>query len=153
MYRKTLSWCVFTPGKELLIHASKLASCAGMNYFQDPLELAEEWHQAISGIKEPIFDVDAGIAALPYKVQGLIHAAKSCVYETPQEAVAAVEQIKKAVKEEEEEEEEEYIEIEIEDIAYCTNNEENGFIYELDKEGQPSKKVGYIKDGEPFFDE
>ncbi len=106
MYKNTLSWCVYTPGKELLIHASKLASCAGMNFFQDPLELAEEWRQTISGEKEPIFDVDAGIAALPCKVRGLIHAAKTSVYETPQEAVAAVEEIKKAVEKEEEEEEE-----------------------------------------------
>ena len=52
---------------------------------------------------------------------------------------------------EEEEEEEEFIEIEIVDITYCTNDEENGFIYELDKDGDIGKKVGYIKEGEPFF--
>jgi len=55
------------------------------------------------------------------------------------------------VETEEEEDDEEYFEIEIEDIAYCTNDEENGFIYEIDKEGQPSKKVGYLKDGEAIF--
>ena len=53
--------------------------------------------------------------------------------------------------EEEEEEEEEYIEIEIDDVNYCTNNEENGFIYEMDKDGEIGKKVGYIKNGEPTF--
>ena len=54
-------------------------------------------------------------------------------------------------EEEDSDEDEEYIEIEIDDIAYCTNDEENGFIYEIDKEGQPSKKVGYLKDGEAIF--
>jgi hypothetical protein len=51
----------------------------------------------------------------------------------------------------EEEEEEEYIEIDIDDITYCTNNEENGFIYEVTEDGDLGDKVGYLKDGEPFF--
>ena len=57
------------------------------------------------------------------------------------------------VKEEEveEEEEEELIEIDIDDVTYCTNNEENGFIYELTEDGDVGDKVGYLKDGEPFF--
>ena len=49
------------------------------------------------------------------------------------------------------EEEEEYIEIDIDDITYCTNNEENGFIYEVTEDGDLGDKVGYLKDGEPFF--
>jgi hypothetical protein len=48
-------------------------------------------------------------------------------------------------------EEEEYIEIDIDDITYCTNNEENGFIYELTEDGDVGNKIGYLKDGEPFF--
>jgi len=52
---------------------------------------------------------------------------------------------------EEEEEEEEYEEIEIDDITYCTNDSENGFIYELGKDGDIGKRVGFIKEGEPFF--
>jgi GxxExxY protein len=51
----------------------------------------------------------------------------------------------------EEEEEEELFEIEIDDITYCTNNEENGIIYEVDKDGSVGKQVGYLKEGEPFF--
>ena len=51
----------------------------------------------------------------------------------------------------EEEEEEELIEIEIDDITYCTNDENNGLIYELDKDGNVGETVGYLKDGEPFF--
>jgi hypothetical protein len=43
------------------------------------------------------------------------------------------------------------IEIEIDDVNYCTNDEENGFIYELNTEGEVGKKVGYLKQGEPFF--
>jgi len=54
-------------------------------------------------------------------------------------------------KVEEEEEEEEYIEIDIDDVTYCTNNEENGFIYEVTEDGDLGDKVGYLKDGEPFF--
>lgn len=50
----------------------------------------------------------------------------------------------------EEEQDEEYTEIDIDDIAYCTNNEENGFIYQL-IDGEVGDKVGYLKDGEPFF--
>jgi len=49
------------------------------------------------------------------------------------------------------EEEEELIEIEIDDVTYCTNDENNGLIYELDKDGNVGETVGYLKDGEPFF--
>lgn len=55
------------------------------------------------------------------------------------------------VEEKVEEEEEEYIEIDIDDVTYCTNNEENGFIYEVTEDGDLGDKVGYLKDGEPFF--
>ena len=61
------------------------------------------------------------------------------------------EEEEQTVVEEEEEEEEEYEEIEIDDITYCTNDSENGFIYELGKDGDIGKRVGYIKEGEPFF--
>ena len=61
------------------------------------------------------------------------------------------EEVKEEKKEEVEEEEEELVEIEIDDITYCTNDEENGFIYELSEEGEVGDKVGYLKEGEPFF--
>ena len=48
------------------------------------------------------------------------------------------------------EEEEEFYEIEIDDITYYTNNEENGFLYTI-LDDDVGDKVGYIKDGEPFF--
>lgn len=47
--------------------------------------------------------------------------------------------------------EEELEVITIDDIDYCTNNEENGFIWELTEDGEQGDKVGYLKDGEPFF--
>jgi len=50
-----------------------------------------------------------------------------------------------------EDEEQELIEIEIDDVLYCTENEENGFIYEIDEEGNVGETVGYFKNGEPFF--
>ena len=58
------------------------------------------------------------------------------------------------VNEEEEEvneEEEELFEIEIDEVTYCTNNDENGFIYELTEDGDVGGKIGYLKDSEPFF--
>jgi hypothetical protein len=61
------------------------------------------------------------------------------------------EEVKEEKKVEIEEEEEELVEIEIDDITYCTNDEENGFIYELSEEGEVGDKVGYLKEGEPFF--
>jgi hypothetical protein len=54
-------------------------------------------------------------------------------------------------KDEDEDEEQELIEIEIDDVLYCTENEENGFIYEIDEEGNVGETVGYFKNGEPFF--
>jgi hypothetical protein len=50
-----------------------------------------------------------------------------------------------------EEEEEELFEIEIDDKTYCTNNEETGFIYELDTDGNVGDKIGYFKESEPIF--
>lgn len=55
------------------------------------------------------------------------------------------------VVDENNEEEEEYTEIEIDGISFCTNDESNGFIYEVDDDGGVGKKVGYIKNEEPFF--
>ncbi len=51
----------------------------------------------------------------------------------------------------EEEEEEEVTEIEIDDVTYFTNDDENGFIYEATEDEEVGDKVGYFKDGEPFF--
>jgi hypothetical protein len=48
-------------------------------------------------------------------------------------------------------EEEEFFEIEIDDITYYTNDEENGFLYLVLEDDDVGDKVGYIKDGEPFF--
>jgi hypothetical protein len=51
----------------------------------------------------------------------------------------------------EEEEEEDIFEIDIDDKAYCTNNDDSGFIWELTDDGEQGEKVGYFKEGEPFF--
>ena len=61
------------------------------------------------------------------------------------------EEEEKDEEKEEEDEEDELIVITIDDIDYCTNNEENGFIYELNDEGEQGDKIGYLKEGEPFF--
>jgi hypothetical protein len=52
---------------------------------------------------------------------------------------------------EESEDDEEIYEIDIDDTTYCTNNDENGFIWELTKDSEQGEKVGYFKNGEPFF--
>jgi len=54
-------------------------------------------------------------------------------------------------EEEENEAEEDVFEIEIDDTDYFTNDETNGSIYEIDECGNPGKKIGHLKDGEPFF--
>ena len=56
------------------------------------------------------------------------------------------------VETENEEETDDFFEIEIDDVTYCTNDEETGIIYGLDNDGDVGKRVGYLKDGEPFFD-
>ena len=55
------------------------------------------------------------------------------------------------VEEEVVEEEEEVFEIEIDDVTYYATHEENGILYEVDKDGEVGKKVVIIKDGEPIF--
>ena len=58
---------------------------------------------------------------------------------------------KEEEEEEEQEEDEELFEIEIDDKTYCTNNDQNGFIWELTEEGESGEKIGYLKDGDAFF--
>jgi len=57
----------------------------------------------------------------------------------------------KSLSDEEEDEEEELFEVEIDGIIYCTENEDSGFIYILDKDGNVGEPTGYFKNGEPFF--
>ena len=62
------------------------------------------------------------------------------------------EEVEEKAKEVDDEDVEEELEvITIDDVDYCTNNEENGFIWELTEDGEQGAKVGYLKDGEPFF--
>jgi len=62
-----------------------------------------------------------------------------------------VDEEEKAKEVDTEDVEEELEVITIDDIDYCTNNEENGFIWQLTEDGEQGDKVGYLKDGEPFF--
>jgi hypothetical protein len=50
-----------------------------------------------------------------------------------------------------EEDDEELFEIEIDDKTYCTNNDQNGFIWELTEEGEQGEKIGYFEDGDAYF--
>jgi hypothetical protein len=86
--------------------------------------------------------------------------------EMVEEAEEDVDDIETENEEEEEEEEEgeeeeesteedaeeiELIEIDIDDVTYYAENEDNGPIYEIDSNGDPGNQIGHIKDGEPFF--
>ena len=54
-------------------------------------------------------------------------------------------------EDEDKDEDEEIFEIDINDKTYCTNNHENGFIWELTEEGEQGEKIGYFKECKPFF--
>ena len=76
--------------------------------------------------------------------------------ENEKEAEEVLNEVKKEeeVLEEDEteaDEDEEVFEIEIDDVTYFATDEENGILYEMDKNGDVGKKVGIIKDGEPIF--
>jgi hypothetical protein len=71
--------------------------------------------------------------------------------EEEQEEEASIETESKEKQEESDNEEDDIFEIEIDDKTYCTNDDENGFIWELTVDGEQGLKVGYLKDGEPFF--
>jgi hypothetical protein len=71
--------------------------------------------------------------------------------EEEEEEEEQVQTVEEDVEEEEEEDSEEVFEIEIDDVTYFATDEENGILYEVDKDGEVGKKVGIIKDGEPIF--
>ena len=73
------------------------------------------------------------------------------VAESLSESAVEVSEATKSAVEELEEDEEEVFEIEIDDVTYFATHEENGILYEVDKDGDVGKKVGIIKDGEPIF--
>jgi len=51
----------------------------------------------------------------------------------------------------EEEDDGDLFEIEIDDKTYCTNDDQNGFIWELTEDGEQGEKIGYLKDGDAYF--
>ncbi len=69
------------------------------------------------------------------------------------EEVEEEEVASEAEEEEQEQQEEglEVFEIEIDDVTYFATDEENGDLYEVDKDGDVGKKIGFIKDGEVTF--
>jgi hypothetical protein len=71
--------------------------------------------------------------------------------EEEEEAVSEAEVATDVEDVEDVDEDEEVFEIEIDDITYFATDEENGILYEVDKDGEVGKKVGIIKDGEPIF--
>ena len=97
------------------------------------LEEAEEEEEEEADEEESVASLEESVASLEEE---------SVETETEEKSVASLE---------EEEEEEEVEEIEIDDVTYFTNDDENGFIYEATEDEEVGDKVGYFKDGEPFF--
>jgi hypothetical protein len=71
--------------------------------------------------------------------------------ESDKEEEMEEEKIEEEIETEASSDEEEVSEIDIDDVTYYTNDEENGIIYAVLVDGDVGDKVGYIKDGEPFF--
>jgi hypothetical protein len=71
-----------------------------------------------------------------------------------EELVKEAEVVRELVQEKspsEEEDDGELFEIEIDDKTYCTNDDQNGFIWELTEDGEQGEKIGYLKDGDAYF--
>jgi hypothetical protein len=110
----------------------------------DDDELEEEEEEVIEEVKKIVVIKEEKVTE---KVLDKVVVKK----ETVEEVIVTDDDVETEEEDEEEEEEEEFLEIDIDDITYCTNNEENGFIYELKEDGDVGNKVGYLKEGEPFF--
>lgn len=113
------------------------------------LEAEEDEAATVASLEEEVADLEDEEASEVDEV-----ASEADEEEVASEAEASeveTEASSEAEEEKAEPEEEEYIEIDIDDVTYCTNNEDNGFIYQLTEDGDVGDKVGYLKDGEPFF--
>jgi hypothetical protein len=112
----------------------------------DPSEAQEEEEDVEEEVEEEVEPVTSEVEPVTSEVEP-VTVEEDDVETEKSESVASEAEEEAAV----EEVEEEFIEIDIDDVTYCTNNEENGFIYELTEDGDVGDKVGYLKDGEPFF--
>ena len=110
-------------------------------------EAEEEEEEEVEEVVATVVDEEVEEAAEEATVASL----EEEVVEEEEADEVETEKSESVASEAEAEEEEEFIEIDIDDVTYCTNNEENGFIYELTEDGDVGEKVGYLKDGEPFF--
>ena len=96
-------------------------------------------------------DEDETVASLEEEVEEEEVEEEEVEEEEVEEEEVEEEEVEEEEVEEEVGEEEEVFEIEIDDVTYYTENEENGNIYAVDADGNPGNKIGYLKDGEPFF--
>ena len=75
--------------------------------------------------------------------------------EEEEEETEEVEEVEEVEEEEEETEEveveEEYVEVTINGVTYCTNDEQNGTIYAVTDDGDLGEEVGVFKQGKPVF--
>jgi hypothetical protein len=110
-------------------------------------EVAEEEVEDVAEEEDEVVEEEEEDEAVE---EDSVETEKSDSEEETDEEIQNVEQTETKT-DEKDEEEEELFEIDIDDVTYCTNNEENGFIYQLSEDGDVGTKVGYFKDGEPFF--
>ncbi len=127
--------------EELVEEESVEESVAGLEE-----ELVEEL------VEEEVEEEDESVAGLEEESVEEEELVKEESVEEDNQSVETETKEEESVKSlDEEEVEEELFEIEIDDKPYCTNNEETGFIYELDSDGDVGEKIGYFKEGEAIF--
>jgi hypothetical protein len=71
--------------------------------------------------------------------------------EVEEEEEEEMEEEVEEVEVEEVEVEEEYVEVTINGVTYCTNDEQNGIIYAVTDDGDLGEEVGVFKQGKPVF--
>ena len=118
---------------------------------EDPVEEEVVEEEVVE--EEPIVEEEEPtVKEEPVKEEAVVEEEEEDDVSTEEEVATEEEEDEEVDENEvEEEEDEEVFEIEIDDVTYFATDEENGILYEVDKDGEVGKKVGIIKDGEPIF--
>jgi hypothetical protein len=138
-----------------MIQPSIVSACENENI---KFEIKEEPNVGLEqGAVASLDEEEESVASLDEEEESVasLDEEEESVASLDEESVAGLEEEEEVETEAEAEAEatldEEFFEIEIDDVSYCTNDEENGLIYELTEDGEVGDKVGYLKEGEPFF--
>ena len=124
-------------------------SVAGLEEDEDEETVAGLEEESVAGLEEE--EEEESVAGLEEEEEESVAGLEQEEESEEEETVAGLEEEVETETEAEASLDEEFFEIEIDDVSYCTNDEENGLIYELTEDGEVGDKVGYLKEGEPFF--